>query len=181
MGGPGSGNWDRSDRKTTVEECHSIDAVRLQREGILRAGHWVRGAWEWFNPTTGKCVASIDYEVDTRYAAQPRLTLTYRCLAANGIDTTQPPLGGLRWWFTCPLMVNGVPCGRRVRKLHRRARYFGCRICHDLTYRSCQTAHQSVRRMEGVGRFVEAIRKRIARISGKRSGKRSGRDAGQRA
>jgi hypothetical protein len=168
-----------------VEECHSIDAVRLQREGILQAGHCVRGSWEWFNPTTGKCVSSIEYVVDTRYAAQPRLTLRYHCLAGNGIDTaqvntvirlvtTQPPLGGLRWWFTCPLMVNGVPCGRRVRKLHRRARYFGCRICHDLTYRSCQTAHQSVRLMEGVGRFVEAIRKRIARISSKRSGKRSG-------
>jgi len=36
---------------------------------------------------------------------------------------------------------------RRVAKLHSPpgSRYFGCRHCHDLTYNSCQEAHQAER------------------------------------
>ena len=44
----------------------------------------------------------------------------------------------------CPLVVDNVPCGRRAAKLHLppRARYFGCRQCHGLTYTSCQESHK---------------------------------------
>jgi hypothetical protein len=57
-----------------------------------------------------------------------------------GLEATRPRFGGLRWWFLCPLVVRGVPCGRRVGKLYLPpgGRYFGCRHCHDLTYRSAQ-------------------------------------------
>jgi hypothetical protein len=53
-------------------------------------------------------------------------------------------VGGRRWWFTCPLIVNGRSCGRRVGKryLPPGARYFGRRRCHDLTYTSCQESHR---------------------------------------
>jgi hypothetical protein len=39
-----------------------------------------------------------------------------------------------------PLARDGTACHRRVRMLYRPwgARYFGCRACHDLTYRSRQ-------------------------------------------
>jgi hypothetical protein len=62
------------------------------------------------------------------------------------IATTRPRFGGLRWWFVCPLTVNGRPCGRRVGKLYLppAGRYFGCRHCHDLTYTSCQTHDKRV-------------------------------------
>ena len=56
--------------------------------------------------------------------------------------TTTPTYGGLRWWFICPLVINGVECNRRVRKLYLYGRYFGCRHCHNLTYRSSQEAHR---------------------------------------
>jgi hypothetical protein len=57
-----------------------------------------------------------------------------------GLTTTRPRFGGLRWWFVCPLVVNGRPCQRRVGKLYLppRGRYYGCRHCYDLTYTSCQ-------------------------------------------
>ena len=63
------------------------------------------------------------------------------------LQTTRPHLGGVRWWFTCPLIVDGIACERRVAKLHLPpgSRHFGCRTCHDLTYRSCQQAHQAER------------------------------------
>jgi hypothetical protein len=60
------------------------------------------------------------------------------------LQATYPAFGGLRWWFTCPLIVNGVACNRRVGKLFLPpgAQYFGCRHCHNLSYRSSQEAHQ---------------------------------------
>jgi hypothetical protein len=56
------------------------------------------------------------------------------------LETTQPHFGGRRWWFLCPLYRKNMPCERRVRKLYRPPllRYFGCRSCLDLTYRSVQ-------------------------------------------
>jgi hypothetical protein len=57
---------------------------------------------------------------------------------------TRCHLGGVRWWFVCPLSTNGVACGRRVRKLYLRGRYFGCRHCHGLTYLSTQQSDSRV-------------------------------------
>ena len=54
------------------------------------------------------------------------------------VDITDTPchLGGVRYWFICPLRN----CGRRVGKLYLPlgGKYFACRHCYDLTYRSCQ-------------------------------------------
>lgn len=46
--------------------------------------------------------------------------------------------GGLRYWFICPASKNGVYCGRRVGKLYLPVgyKYFACRHCYELTYRS---------------------------------------------
>jgi hypothetical protein len=55
------------------------------------------------------------------------------------LETTRPHRGGLRWWFTCPVVVNGEPCGRRVQKLYlppHQGPYFGCRHCYHLGYDS---------------------------------------------
>ncbi len=53
-----------------------------------------------------------------------------------GITSTNCYFGGKRYWFTCPLIVNGHYCGRRVAVLYLGGRYFGCRHCYDLTYES---------------------------------------------
>ncbi len=60
---------------------------------------------------------------------------------------TATQFGGQRWWFTCPITINGVACNHRVGKLYLPpyAKYFGCRHCHRLSYRSCQEAHQDER------------------------------------
>ena len=54
------------------------------------------------------------------------------------LQTTRPNFGGLRWWFTCPLVVAGRPCRRRCEKLYLSpgAKYYGCRVCYDLSYTS---------------------------------------------
>jgi hypothetical protein len=55
-----------------------------------------------------------------------------------------PHFGGVRWFFLCPLMVNGEPCLRRVSKLYLPpgGLYFGCRECYGLTYTSSQESHK---------------------------------------
>jgi hypothetical protein len=68
--------------------------------------------------------------------------------------------GGKRWWFICPLIVHGIACNRRAGKLYLPpgARYFGCRKCHDLTYRSRQEAHQAERFIARLGFGAEVAR-----------------------
>jgi hypothetical protein len=67
--------------------------------------------------------------------------------------TTPTQLGGRRFWFICPLIVRGMACNRRVGNLYLPpgTRYFGCRKCHNLTYRSCQEAHQTERVLGRLG------------------------------
>jgi hypothetical protein len=59
---------------------------------------------------------------------------------AVGLEALPLPFGGERWWGRCPLVLDGRSCGRRVRKLYLApgARYFGCRLCYRLSYRSAQ-------------------------------------------
>jgi hypothetical protein len=84
---------------------------------------------------------------------------------------SHPRFGGLRWWFICPLTVNGVACGRRVGKLYLLGRYYGCRHCHGLTYTSCQESHKYdglIRFMaRDMGKDFDAV-KRIMNRMGKR-------------
>jgi hypothetical protein len=52
------------------------------------------------------------------------------------LTTTDLPWGGKRFWFQCPI----IGCRNRVAKLYLppNSVYFGCRNCHNLTYRSSQ-------------------------------------------
>lgn len=60
---------------------------------------------------------------------------------------TRQQLGGYRYWFICPGVVNGQICSRRVRILYmpQGAYYFLCRHCYDLVY---QRQQESGTRME---------------------------------
>jgi hypothetical protein len=154
MGGRGSGSpyyhWWRSPKKRVVEDCRHLDANRWTRERILQAGVQHSGSWCWYRDASKmELASSIGYEVCTLdlddswvrlwYTdTQTQAKVDYRIL----LETTRPRFGGLRWWFLCPLSVNGVYCGRRVAKLYLDGRYFGCRHCHRLTYTSCQESHK---------------------------------------
>jgi hypothetical protein len=96
--------------------------------------------------------SSISYFV-TGNAEPEVVTLRYRLRDAEDVcipirlESTPTQFGGQRRWLVCPLVVAGVPCHRRAAKLYlpSSGRYFGCRKCHDLTYRSCQEAHREER------------------------------------
>jgi hypothetical protein len=123
MGGDGSGNWGYSQKKTTVDTCLSIDACHWMREGILCKGLSQSGDLQWSSPSRGEVKSSITFVVNTYYQVGTvrliyTITKTQEHLDyAVGLQATRPHLGGMRWWFTCPLITDGRPCGRRVQKL----------------------------------------------------------------
>jgi hypothetical protein len=146
MGGPGSGRWHGHTKADAVEDCLTLDLGQLAGEGAFTP--WHTGALRWLRGE--RETASI------RYAVRPAgdglvFVLSYRCTPpggaagedvemAVGLEALPLPFGGVRWWGQCPLVISGRPCGRRVLKLYLPpgARYFGCRRCYGLTYRSVQ-------------------------------------------
>ncbi|MBM3979721.1 MAG: hypothetical protein FJ304_05465 [Planctomycetes bacterium] len=142
MGGLGSGA--RYSKKDTVEECRALDTADLKRWNLLVPGttNWA-GSFRWGD-------SSVSYRL-TVGADAGTLRLMYRMTGASAdldypvrLVTTRCHLGGARWWFLCPLTKDGTRCGRRARKLYLCGRYFGCRRCHDLTYRSRQESDARV-------------------------------------
>ena len=155
MGGLGSGSWYRYDSKRTVEGQQSIDTRWLVREGIIEPGVGRKGSLKWTSVDTGEETGSIGYTVHAWANGTGTMHLNYLFMPHNGeqesvnypvrLVTTRPHLGSLRWWFIRPLVVNDRPCRRRVAKLYGPDKYFGCRTCNGLVYRSSQQAHQSER------------------------------------
>jgi hypothetical protein len=134
------------DKKTTVENCFILDVTALKQAGILRPNVHHLGSWVWSAKT------SVAYELNTTDTASAWLRLAYNTPHGEfdydvRLLTTSPHLGGVRWWFECPLVIDGQECNRRVGRLYLkpRGRYFGCRCCHDLTYRACQEGSRYAR------------------------------------
>ena len=173
MGGLGSGTWDRDDfdRKTAVAECYAINVNRLARDGKLHVG--AAGAYSW-NNQYGEHLFSVQFSAVHDDHCRLMLLLSYRWKDWRGEDsedvslpirlqTTHPHLGGWRWWFTCPLIIGGNRCNRRVGKLYLPddARYFGCRHCHELVYR------REPDPFEHADRMLKVLRKRHERLMAK--------------
>jgi hypothetical protein len=158
MGGAGSGNWYRFDKKATTGECHSVDVRYLHREGLLASGRWFTLCWSRAGSETGSIRGAVIGE-----GKPERVVLTYRHRRGPGgereevrepvpLTWTGCNFDGERPWFVCP----GAGCGRRVAVLYGPGRYFLCRRCYDLVYES--------QRENGVYRALhkaQAIRKRL--------------------
>lgn len=165
MVGFGSGNWVRYGTKSTVEQSLTL-AVKDLRGKIHPRGS---GSFTWTWPNGD--ASSIGFSVTFRN--KPTLTLRYCWRDSEEVQTpvrlqvTPTHFGGHRWWFTCPLTPDGTPCKRRVGKLHLPpdGKLFGCRKCHNLTYQSCQEAHQW-ERMLSFPKRMESLERRFANMHG---------------
>jgi hypothetical protein len=144
MGGAGSGRWANHTKKTTVESCLFLSTKPL-RNALAYGPGW-SGTVSWSR--NGEPFAWLSY---TTESLEEGLAVRLQYSSGSGetwnpadylVQTASSParLGGLRWFFLCPLLVNGTPCGRRVAKLYLPPGHlrFGCRPCYNLTYASAQ-------------------------------------------
>ena len=150
MGRICSTRWGIHAKKVTVEACRVLDIHQWTRTRLVQANLRHAGAWTWADASNIP-IAALGYVVDTTDMAAPTLTLSYTVLPSRThvlyaipLATTSVHRGGTRWWLCCPLVGNGEVCHRRVEKLYLppNGRYFGCRQCYNLTYRSCQESHK---------------------------------------
>jgi hypothetical protein len=104
VGGVGSGSWYRLNKKSTTNECQSIDVRYLHRNGLLKPGHYFSLGWS----RAGRQTSSIG-----GVAYWDRVTLLYHHRRGPGgewvdIKETVPLTwtacnsGGERPWFICP-------------------------------------------------------------------------------
>jgi hypothetical protein len=154
MGGTGSGRWTYHNKKRTVEECWAIDISEVARIVGLRNPGPTSGSLRPIKPATGKRMSPVPCALEVVEDSRPSLTLSYtiggkrtsehRAEQVVPLQSTQPNFGGVRWWFSCPRLVDDKECGRRVGKLYRlpEGRHFACRHCLNLTYESCQKSHR---------------------------------------
>ena len=139
------------------------DAIFWISTGWFALGSYELGTIVWSDTHTGEQTARVGYTC-TSDGGGWTLTLSYTVTRSDSekhdvllripLQTTDPQFGGVRWWFTCPLVARGRPCEHRVGKLYLPpgGLYFGCRHCYDLTYTSCQESHKH----DGLWRLMAA-------------------------
>ncbi|HEX9743954.1 MAG TPA: hypothetical protein VGB30_00870 [bacterium] len=154
-------------RKFAVGQCYTISIPDFKQYGAFD-----------FEKSTGyqkhivpymadKVPFEVEFELSIPSVENASVTFRYVPPSLNEkseielmvpLITTPAYFGNVRWWFACPLIKNGEKCGRRIEKLYLQPgeEYFGCRHCHDLTYRSSQ---RYVNTVETVFRTFEGLRK----------------------
>ena len=168
MGGTGSTRWRWHTKKQTVEDGWTLSTFALKRDGLIVPDAHTAGSLVW--KVRGEVRSSVNYTLRP-LGDGTRLLLTLDYVFNTGphtgervtepivLTSTTPNYGGRRWWFICPLTVNGRACGRRVGKLYLPggAKWHGCRHCYDLAYTSAQEAHQLDRSASPLLRQLAAL------------------------
>src|SRR5258705_5704745 len=171
MGGFGSG--ERSKKKTTVESCLKLDAGGFSKDAEIKPGVYSVGELTWRR--ADERFLSVPFWLEPKTVDRALLHITSR-LETDGTETsliepiiltgTIPHFGGVRWWFICPLIVDGTTCNRRVKKLFLPpgAKYFGCRTCYSLIYESAQTHDARIGKlMKNLLPLVKAVKSKDPR------------------
>lgn len=146
MGGFGSTRWEFHFAATTTADCAVLDLMDMTKAESIRAN--TSGSLKW--PAGGSVAFAVR---GNRLGLQLELTYTHTAERDNvrtdvelliQLESTTPHFGGVRWWAQCPVINNGRPCRRRVRKLYLApgCPYFGCRACHRLVYASGQRRYR---------------------------------------
>ena len=131
MGGYGSGRrWNLT--KTVAEDCYKFDANDFAKWKFFKpGGKWGSTRWTRCGRETGSC--GVRTSIDDNRAV---CFFQYNGREASvDLSWYSPGYGGRRYFFICP------KCGRRMRTLFLKQAEIAYRICHDLTYTSCNQYH----------------------------------------
>jgi hypothetical protein len=142
--------------RLTVEECYALDIGQLVRAGVFDADPRSLCAFTWKN-SAGMPISSVTFRVFPDRTGALAVHFYHPIIATLSdaawiqqqivqLTTTKCNFGGVRRWFRCSLIKDGYPCKRRVRCLYAtpHEKLFGCRQCHNLTYRTAQTHDQRI-------------------------------------
>lgn len=131
-------------KKEEADGLKKIQMWWLKKYGYLQGG-WKAGGIKWTNSWTGK-ETNINFYINiseadnyiqlfytqTRYSSEEKKDFDYKI----PIVSTFCYFGGVRYWFKCNFLSNGMYCGRRVGMLYLGGKYFACRHCYNLSYQS---------------------------------------------
>lgn len=131
MGGVGSGNWSRWDKKKTTDQVKRIDIHFMRKKGLLKPNSVGNLNWSLRGQPHG-CINYICHKDSLQ------LSFRYRIREGNWqseeqhihFDRTACHFGGDRLWFLCP------SCNTRIGVLYGAGTLFLCRHCHQLSYSS---------------------------------------------
>ena len=150
----GSGNWQRTNTKRTVETCLQLDITDFISTGNLEPGK--SGIAIWGNSELAHQRQSVSFEVSLNPHSHLFLKLGYNfpglIEVRQQIQVCKKQItdGRIYHRFVCPLAINATTCNSCVTKLYLNERYFGCRRCLNLTYLSCQQAHREKRLLQKI-------------------------------
>jgi len=121
-----------------------LSIFKLKEFGLLRG--YCASTLTWTHKASGKQDSiGITVDIEDEPYVKVNYTITDRTTGKKtnydykiGLTSTPCHFGGVRYWFICPLSVNGVYCGRRIGTLYLASggNYFGCRHCYNLSYES---------------------------------------------
>ncbi|MHC5181469.1 MAG: hypothetical protein ACYSOW_06330 [Planctomycetota bacterium] len=169
MGGFGSGAWaDVMTRKVTTGLCRTLSVKRLKKMGVFdddSSGEVF--LIRWVNELGDDAgMVTITPQAGGNGNKRSLRVEMGACVTGGGsfvtvtgqdiqITTTPCFYGGVRNWFQCPAVVDGVLCENRVGMLYLppAAKVFGCRQCYGLTYESCQQSHKYDRVLDHLDRL----------------------------
>jgi hypothetical protein len=173
-------------RKLRVDEVHKLDLCDLRRNGFFdgdTAPLWSSSWWWGFS-------ISVTSKVYYRRIDGPEgpvaVAIVHPRTEESGCDDpvgyavplewTPCNFGGARPWFRCRCVIGGRTCNRRARILYKavNSRYFACRECRRLSYRSRQTSRNWL--YQGFDRAFRAL-DALDRASDPRCGVRRKRQA----
>ncbi len=129
MGGIGSGNHIRLNRKTTTVEVKQISVYFMNQQGYLKEGYKGKLSWS----SNGRSIGSINFKVLDSFI---HFSYSYRVHGDDWKDysinvrltTTSCHYGSSRYWFICP------SCRKRVGILYLENISPSCRCCSDIVY-----------------------------------------------
>ncbi len=136
--------------RLTTEDCFALEIGELVRAGVFEVAPGTRCSTTW-NDNAGMPISSITFRVSPDKAGTLAIHFDHQVAATISgpariqrqivpLTTSTCNFGGVRRWFRCSLIRDGYPCKRRVRVLYSTPceKLFGCRQCHNLTFRSAQ-------------------------------------------
>jgi hypothetical protein len=143
--------WFGSTRRV-AESSLPVNIRELKRKGLLIPGRWITFKWSRNGQVHSSIGASVyDDKIVLQYTYQKKENVEQPIRFA----WTRCNFGGKRIWFVCPY------CGRRCAVIYSCGKYFACRICGNVAYRTQNETHR-----ERLFTKAEKLREKIGAKAG---------------